>query len=78
MARFSSHPVGHGLRRGTVYREPMLTFIAGLVLGIYAGGGIVTAITVQSIDGQETTWRASLFVGLFWWYVLLDARRNSE
>jgi hypothetical protein len=53
----------------------MESFFLGLALGVYAGGGVVTSITVQTIDGREATWRDSLFVGLFWWYVLLDARK---
>jgi len=53
-------------------------FLIGLAVGLYSGAGIVTSITVRSIDGRDATWKDSIFVALFWWFVLLDARRPED
>lgn len=48
------------------------------LLGFYAGGGVVTSITVHDIDGKPCTWRESAFVGILWWLVLIDASSGED
>lgn len=56
----------------------ILGFILGLLVGFYMGAGVVTAITVRTIDGKEARWVDSLFVAFLWWFVLYEASLNDD
>lgn len=56
-----------------------MTFLCGLILGIYVGGALVTNVVVgKTVDGLPPTLLQKICMPLFWPYILWSAEEPDE
>lgn len=56
-----------------------MTFIAGLVVGIYLGGALVTKVVVgKTVDGRPPSLLERICMPLFWPYTLWSAGEPED
>lgn len=56
-----------------------MSFLLGLVLGLYVGGALVTNVVVgKTVDGHPPTLLQKVCLPLFWPYTLWSAEEPEE